>query len=798
MTATLRSLRILQKNWKLAAIAILSLSVAMAIEVICLGISDTTLLIPPAGAEANRLVTIYEQATGKGLDHVSYPDFEYYRDNNHVFAGVAALAEEISVGRMTFGSPSQAQKPLVLVASNPVSENYFSVLGLKPFLGRLFDPGDKNPKSPIAVVTYSCWKRLGSDRDIVGKLIGGFSIIGVAPKEFTGSLFGINGDLLVPLSGNDVSPKREERHLYLLARMKTGESRGQARADLGVLSRRLAMAYPKEETGRTAIVVRASLLPPDAMGSAALMSAVLLAFALFVLLIACANVANLLLVIATGRRQEAAIKLALGVSRSRLMLDFLREGAVICIVSGALGYGLALAVVARYSNLNVNVPMVGIYSLGLKIHLDGMVVACTLVLMMSAILATGLPAAVYSSSPSLTQILGGEVVIGGTRKALRRNAITIAQVAICTLVLVGMGLCERSLYNLRHVDPGFSTRKIVVEAMFPQEEGYSEAQGRALYEKVRATVAEIPGVEAVSIANNVPLFASGSTPVRRSSADKPVGVGATTVDENYFNAFGIPVLAGRVFMSSDTTPGPDMVIISKKMAETFWPGKDAVGRGLLTGDPPHPAVVIGVVGDVQYDDLGSHPQPYLYYALGQHYQSGASVIARTNGDPHLWTARIADRVRRAGLNSLITPITFESIEDLSLLPQRVVAACATGLSGLGLLLAVVGLFGAISYSVSERKKEFGIRVALGARPWQLMKAVFRQTVVIAGAGAIVGTLLGATTTAVVRSQLYDIGAVEWSVLIPVLAAMLGISLAVAYFSARPWMRVDPMEAVRHV
>jgi len=240
-----------------------------------------------------------------------------------------------------------------------------------------------------------------------------------------------------------------------------------------------------------------------------------------------------------------------------------------------------------------------------------------------------------------------------------------------------------------------------------------------------------------------------------------------------------------------------MVIISKRMAEAFWPGKDAVGRDLLTGNPPRQAIVIGMVGDVKYDDLGSKPQPYLYYALGQHYDSGASVIARTKGDPHLWTAQIADRVRRAGFNSPLTPITLENIEDLSLLPQRLVAACATALSGLGLLLAVVGLFAAISYSVSERKREFGIRVALGAKPWELMKIVFRQTLVIAGAGAIVGTLLGLATTAVVRSQLYDIGAVEWSVLIPVLAVMLVICLTVAYLSAKRWVRVDPLEAVRH-
>lgn len=277
----IRSLRILSRNWKLTAIAIFSLSVAMTIEVICLGISNTSLLVPPAGVSAHRLVTIYEQAQHKGIDHISYPDFQYYRDTNHVFTGMAAFAEEISAGRMGFGASGQSQKPLVMVSSNPVSENYFAVLGLKPFLGRFFDDADKNSKTPVAVMTYSCWRRLGSDSNIVGKTIGSSFIIGVAPKEFTGSLFGINGDLLVPLSGNSVSNRRNDRHLYLLARLKQGMNRSEAQADMSVLSRQLAASYPKEEAGRTAVVTRASLLPPDAIPSAELMSGMLLTFALF-------------------------------------------------------------------------------------------------------------------------------------------------------------------------------------------------------------------------------------------------------------------------------------------------------------------------------------------------------------------------------------------------------------------------------------------------------------------------------------------------------------------------------------
>lgn len=502
--------------------------------------------------------------------------------------------------------------------------------------------------------------------------------------------------------------------------------------------------------------------------------------------------------IAVGRRQEAAIKLALGVSRTRLLRDFLNEGAIICIASGVLGYVLAMAIVARYSHLTIDMPMVGVYSFALKIHLDGLVIGCTLALVLVAVLATGLPAALYASSPNLAQVLGGEIMVGGTRKNFRRNAITIAQVAICTLVLVGMGLCERSLYNLRRVDPGFAARNIVVEAMFPRDEGYSDAQGRVLYGRVRADVAAIPGVESAAMASTLPLFSSSTTPVRLSATDKPVSAGAGAVDENYFNTLKIPLLKGRVFRTGEPAANPEPVVISQKMAETFWPGKDPVGATVMTGAPPHQAIVIGVVGDVKYDDLSSKPQPYLYYSFDQHYDSGASVIARTKGDPRLWTTEVAETVRKEGLKSPTLPITFQNLEDLSLLPQRVVAGCATALSGLGLLLAIVGLFGAISYSVGERKKELGIRVALGARPSQLLKLILRQTLSTAGLGTAFGILLGIGTTMIVRSLLYGIGTVEWFVLLSVAAAMLLVSLLVAYVSARPWLRVDPMEAVRHV
>jgi predicted permease len=799
MKSALRSLRILRKNWKLTAIAIFSLSIAMALGVVSLGVSNTSLLVPPAGIAPERLVNLYSRASGKTVDHISYADYEYYRDNNHVFTDLAAIPESISMFRATFDSSDPSgDTGEVTATATLASENYFSVLGLQPYLGRLFTHGDDGSKSDVQVMTYSEWQRLGSDPHVVGKKLGGVTVIGVAPKEFTGSLFGINGDFVKPLSTYDTQGPRDRRDLVLTGRLKPGVTLRQAQAEMTLLSQQLTAAYPKEDEDRTAVVTRATLLPPDAIQTTQLLVAILLLLTLLVILIACANVANLLLALAVGRRQEATIKLALGSSRLRLVREFLKESVIICTVSSGLGYLLAEAVIRRYSNISVQVPGIGPYSIGVRLHLGFAVIAATIVLMGVAVLATGLPAALYASSPNLVQALSGEIVVGGTRKAIRRNALVIVQVAVCTLVLIGMGLCERSLYNLRHVDPGFSARDLLSEGLFPGDANDTEAQGKTLYANARRAVAALPGVQSVALAQDLPLLGNESPiPVRLPGAAKPLSVVRNFVDQDYFSTFGIPVLSGRVFSPDDTAPSPDALVINRNLAETLWPGGDAVGKELLTGDPPRDAVVIGVVGDGKYDGLDDKLQPLIYYALTQHYQAGMFVVARTAGDPRLWIKQMAQAVHNLGFDAALQPVTFADTQNLSLLSERLLAGSVAGLSALGLLLALVGLFGAISYSVSERKKELGIRVALGARPWQLLKMIFRQTLLVAGAGTAVGVALGVGATILLRSQFFGIGTVELSVLIPVALSMLAVSLLVAYVSARPWIKVDPMEAVRH-
>lgn len=796
MIAALRSPGFSPRYWKQTLISVFSLSIAMALGVLGLSVSNTLLILPPSAPAPDRLVMMYTRSPAKPIDQVSYPDYEYYRDNNRVFTDVAAAPDSIGLND-DFNFEGREVK----VVSRPASENYFATLGIQPYLGRFFARGEDQSKAPIAVMTWSCWKRLGSDPNIVGKVLAKHTIIGVAPKDFTGACFGVNGDLLVTLRDVDNNTswftQRGLRRLILIGRMKPGVTRRRAEADMATMAGQLAAAYPKEDKDRATVVTRATLLAPDGIQTAELFSGILMALVVLVLLIACANVAHLLLAIAVGRRQEAAIKLALGASRGRLIREFLKESAVLCMLSGAAGYGIAVAVLRHFSDLTIVFPMFGAVTFGLNLRLDATVLAFTLLLMLIATLATGLAPALYASSPGLAQILGGEISVGGTRKNVRRNALVIAQIAICTLALVGMGLCQSSLNNLRHVDPGFSARNLVAVTVYLEGEGYSETTGKGLYETLRRTVSALPGVESVGLTSGIPLLGMTQVPVQFPDSVKTVSVGHTVVDDKYFATFGIRMLAGRAFNSFDREDSQPVAIVNHKMAEMFWPGRDPIGRTISAGDPPGKFAVVGVAADGKYLDLDEPARPFLYYPLSQHYLGAVSVVARTGGDPSLWVQPFGQALRGLGLKILIQPVTLQNWMNLTLFTERVTAGCVAFVSALGLLLATIGLFGAISYSVSERKKELGIRVALGARPGQLLEMILHQTMWIAGAGVAVGTALGVGATALFRSQLHGIAAVEWPVLIPVGAAMLAISLLVAYFSAKPWITMNPMDAVRH-
>ncbi len=663
MISPLRPARSLRRYWKLTAISVFSLSIAMALGVLALSVSYTALLLPPAAPAADRLVTIYARSPGEAIDQISYPDYQYLREHNHVFTDIAAAPNSVGLNENVDDNGRT-----IKVVTRPVSENYFAVLGIRPYLGRFFSPGDDKSDSSVAVMTWSCWKRFGSDRKIAGKQLFGRTIVGVTPPEFKGAFYGVNGDLFTNFhesgdGGRAWFTERETHSLILTARLKPGATRELAQAEMTALSGQLASAYPKEDKGRSAIIARATLLPPDAIPNAEWMTGLLVAMTLLVLLIACANVANLLLAAAVGRRQEAAIKLAIGAPRGRLIREFLGESLLLCVISGVLGYAMAAAVAARFADFTMAFPMWGVFSFGIDLRLDGAVLGFSLGLVAIASLATGLAPALYASSPALAQVLGGEMAVGGTRKSVRRNALVIVQVAICTLVLVGMGLCQRDLYNLRHADLGFSARNLMAVNVFMQAEGYDEPRGKEFYNTLRRTVSALPGVQGVTLTTDLPVLGSNVVPVQQPDNPKPIPVGHIVVDGAYFATIGLPILTGRTFDGTDRENGTFVAVINRKMAEMFWPGKSALGKTIMAGKPAHPITVVGIAANSKYDDIDEPLQPFMYYDLAQNYSQGINVLARTRNDPKLWLTAFGKALRDLQLKVMIYPMTFDSLDQ---------------------------------------------------------------------------------------------------------------------------------------
>jgi predicted permease len=416
---------------------------------------------------------------------------------------------------------------------------------------------------------------------------------------------------------------------------------------------------------------------------------------------------------------------------------------------------------------------------------------------------TGLTPAIYASSANVASALSGEAVVGGTRKNVIRNALVVIQVAVCTLVVVGFGLCLRSLHNLRDVNLGFSPQNLVATMIDTQSSGFSEAQGLNLYKELKRSASQLYGVQSSSLALEFPLiddqWSTDEVNIEgtRDGSHQQAQIAVNVVDGNYFATLGIPILAGRTFDSSDAKNTPEVVVINHKMAETYWPGGNPIGKRMRIQNGNRLLTVVGVARDGKYGSLDEQMHPVIYYALSQHFLPQLLLIVRTQGNPRLWAQPLSKIVRSLGVRLDTPPFTSDDVMYFTLLVPLLTLRVVSGLGALALVLAIFGLYGAIFYSVSERRKEIGIRVALGAQPFRLIKLFLRQTAIISALGVSVGLFLGIAATILFRSHFYQIRAVELHVLIPVALAMTLISTAIAFVAAWPWIKVNPLEAIRH-
>ncbi|MGD0693794.1 MAG: ABC transporter permease [Terriglobia bacterium] len=814
-------LRMLTKNASVTAVVVISLALGIGANSTIFSVVNSLLFRPPAVDEPSRLqdIWLHNKTTSDllgGYLTLNFPDFAYYRDHNSVYSGLAAAAGDGSAAVWSRNGEGVAVQGFL------VSANYFSVLGVKPVLGRGFLPEEDEAGGahPVAMVSQAFWReRLGGDLSALSKplMLNGraFTLVGVVPATFHGVMIGSSADVWFPMGmQQSVSPSldltsRNEYFLEVIGRLKPGVTAQQAQANLQVLSEQLAHSFPETNKDLVAITYPAALIPGPFRGFLSIITAALMAMVGLVLLIACANAANLLLAQACGRGREMAVRSALGASRWALVRQALAESVLLGFLGGVAG--LLLAAVAAPLLLRLEPPGIPI---ALEMPIDWRVLSFTLAVSVITGIVFGLAPALRTSRLDLVSGLkDGTPGSGQTRSRLRSILVT-AQVAVCLVLLIGAGLCLRSLANAQSIDPGFDTNNALVASLNVETSGYNEARGRAFYKDLLDRAAALPGVRAISLADMLPLGTAERTEgfkIEDSSAPSPrpgqqgqqeLMVDAVCTAPGYFRAMGIPLLRGRDLTERDTKGAPAVAIINEVAAERFWPHQDPIGRRFtFGGDDPKSQQryeVIGVVKAGKYRTLGEEPRPFIYQPYWQNYRPGVHLIVRTQGD----TAAVLSGLRRTvqELDPNLALYDVETMKQIMLLP--LFPAHAAGLllgvfGALALLLAMAGLYGVMSYLVAQRTHEVGIRMALGARAADVLKLIVGSGMRLTLVGVAIGLGGALAVTRLLSSLLYGIRPTDFATFAGVSLTLTAVAALASYIPARRAIKVDPAVALRH-
>ncbi len=796
-------------------VAVLTLALGIGANATIFSVVDAIVFRPLPVNDPGSLVRLFNTSNIEIVetDNLSYPDYVDLRDKNDVFSSMLAF----DTASLVFGKGDHSDVATGYVASG----NFFDMLGVQARLGRTFHPEDDEPAAaPVAVISYAAWqRRFGSDPNIVGQRIDlsstPFTIVGVAPEGFTGLLKPYSPEFWIPIGkhatlrdgGAASLQNRQERNLDIVGRLKPGVTLEQAKANMTALARGLAEVYPDTNLNRGLLVIPANRIAVDPsldkyvyIGSAFLMT-----LSGSVLLIACANLANLLLARGMARRREMAIRLSVGGSRRRLIRQLLTESVVLAVMGGAAGLLVAMWCAAFLNVIKLPLPI----DFALGVQLDWRVLAFTFAVSVATGIVFGLIPALHASKLDLNSALKDEsgAVKGSRGRALLRSALVVGQVTVSLVLLIFAGLAVRSLRNATSMDPGFNPRNVVVATIAPRLSSYGETKGRAFFRELLARLNALPGVESASMTANLPLTLSVALSFFTLEGEEQLPenqrrlVDMTMVSPEYFRTVGIPFIAGRDFSERDQDAASQLVVINETMARRFWPNENPVGRRFsitLFGPQLRRAEIIGVVKDGKYRTLGEEPRPFVYANMVQNYAGMATLIVRAGGDTRTVFADIRKTVssidRSMPVFGLMT--LTERIGPSLLLPKY--AAMLFGAFGvLGTLLAVVGLYGVVSYSVSQRTHEIGVRMALGGQRSDILKLVVGEGMVLTGVGLALG-LAGALVLArFISVILYGIGSADPVTFIGISVLMIVVTLEACYIPARRATGVEPTIALRY-
>ena len=799
--------RSLLKKPGFTAVAVLALALGIGANSSIFSVVNAVLLRPLPFKNPEQLVIVNETVHRDTVETrpASYPDFIDWRDQNQSFDAIAA-----------FDSPSftltGTDEP-EHISGEIVSANYFQLLGIQPKLGRTFlSEEDRTPDaSPVAIVSYKLWqRRFGSDPSLVGKTVKinekDFTVVGIMPDGFEGVSSGSEIWIPVMMISTFSSPpgdinKRCSRWHSVIARLKPGVTLEQAQSDMDAIASRLEQEYSGTNKDRGVQVVGAH---EAAVGNMRPTLMVLLGAVAFVLLIACANVANLLLARAAVRQKEVAIRMALGASRRRLVRQLLTESLLLALVGGGLGLLLAVwGIDLLGAFVGDQIPSY------VKPDIDIRVFGFTLLVSLVTGIVFGLVPALQASKPGLNELLkegSRGSTVGAERHRIRR-ALVIIEVALALMLLISAGLMLRSFQRLQAFNPGFEVDKVLTVRMnLPRS--YSSQQAKLFHQQLLERIQGLPGIRSVGLSSDVPLDGNTSAtmvPIEGlAPPDDDIRVYKHSISPNFFATLGIPILKGRDFSVQDNEQAPRAIIISNYMAERLWPNENPIGKRVSTSrDQNRNRVwdqVVGVVGDVKYRTLirDQNKDPDIYLPLLQNPEPAFVLAVRAQGDPSSLVSAIRSEVVRLDSNL--------PIYDIATMQQRMEKVTAnsrfsTLLLGVfacvAMLLAVVGIYGVMAYSVTQRTHEIGIRMALGADRSDVLKLVVGEGMALVGIGVGVGLLGALAATRVLASQLYSVSATDPVTFIVVSVILIGVALGASFVPARRATKVDPMVALRY-
>ena len=807
-------LRLLAKSPGFAAVAVLSLTLGIGANTTIFTLAKGIFLHSIPVEDSGRVVVLYSDATSRKGPPQLYLPTPYlnavdYRDNmTSVFSG-AAIAIPNGMDLTLSGKRVQLFAELV-------NANFFDLLGVRPILGRGFAAEEDTQPKPVVVLSYALWNtQFGADPGILGRALHigeqEYTVVGVAPRNFVtvGNLG--SPDVWIPISMRDLAItgqakeflyERGFRMVSMVARLKPGVTLTQANLALHALGSQLQKQYPKDNAGRNemAVPIDETSIPPQLHSVFAMAGALLMIIVGLVLLIACANVANLLLARATQRQREIGVRLALGASRSRLIRQLLTESLLLGLLAGALG------IIAAYWGKSVLVSLMPPQlARNLDFTLDTRVFAYTFGLAIVATLLFGLMPALQASRSDRMAALKDRTgaPTGSARWYGLRGVLVMVQVALSLIALVGAGLFIHSLSNAQQINPGFEVQHELILFVNLAAEKYQQPQAEQFYKDVVERLRQLPMVQDASLSDTPPFggglarttFTDGVDPTDpRNGKLTPVVASAP----GFLNAAGITLLRGRDFTEQDDANGAMVGVVNQAAAQGFWPGQDPLGKHLHFLGEPWDVTVVGEVRTVKYATLGEPPQAIVYMPLKQHYSAFVTIYVRTKGDPAQAMATV-----RQTVHSMIPAVPLLRVQTMNEVLVNSLTAPRMGAELLGtfgliaLILATIGTYGVMSYSVNQRSQEIGIRMTLGAQPRDVMRLMLGTGMAMVAVGVAAGLGFSVLLARAMNTLLYGIGSFDAPSFLSTAALLLLVALAACYIPARRAMRVDPIVALRY-